>query len=155
MSDTNVKLIGKDATFIRKQIRNVLQETGKEIIVSEATKEVENRLIGNINSRLDGIEKFCQESLQSQDKRIRGVLGFVIQEVVGKISNDLLNAQLTLDATIAVLADSGINIPDLKDRVDAKKSNLRAEKEAAAGTAMQKDMEARNAAEPSQEPTQA
>lgn len=132
-----------DAKSLRKQIRNVIQEIGRDILTSELGTTLHKKLEESLNARLDQIDKYCQNALEKQAKKTQGVLSFIIQEVKGKISNDLYNANLTIDATVAVLAEAGLPIEDFNTKVDAKKVALDAEKKKSADEKMKAEMEKR------------
>lgn len=141
-----------DAKALRKQIRNVLQEVGKEIVTSEVGEAVTREVNAQMNARLDQIDKYCQSALEKQDKRARGIQSFLIGEVKGKISEDLFNANVTIDAVVAVLAESGIVIEGFSEKVDAKKKELAEARVKQASEQMQADMKARSEAIKSESP---
>ncbi len=129
-----------DAKTLRKQIRNVLQEVGKEVLTSEVGESVEKKLLESMNARLDQIDKYCQSSLEKQDKRAKQIQSFVLQEVTGKIQRDLFNANVTLDAMVAVLGESGINVSDFEGKINAKKAEIAERLHKEANDAMQANM---------------
>lgn len=131
---------------LRKQIRNVLQEMGKELLASEAGVIIKKDVIEQMDARLDEIDKYCQQSLEKQDKRARGVQSFVLGEVTGKIQNDLFNANITIDAVAEVLADAGLGIENFAEKIDAKKTVIAERKKKEADDQMQAEMIAREEA---------
>lgn len=134
-----------NAKDLRKQIRNVLQETSKDILASEMGAQVKKEVTDLMNSRIDRIESYCQESLMKADKRARSIEGFLMRVVKTEIQNDLYNANLTIDSVVAVLAESGVVIEDFSAKVDAKKLSLDKARKEAASAAMQAEMEKRAA----------
>lgn len=134
-----------DAKTLRKQIRNVLQETSKELLATETGELVEKKLLESMNARLDQIDKYCQSSLDRQDKRAKSIQTFLIQTVQGQFQNDLFNATVTVDAVVAVLAASGLNIEDFAAKVDAQKLIIAEERKRRADEEMKAEMERRAA----------
>lgn len=92
---------------------------------SGSAKQIKKQALAAVsvemNTRLDQIENYCKESLEKADKRARGIQTWIIQEVTGKIQQDLFNANCTIDAVVQVLAEAGINIENFADKVDAAK----------------------------------
>lgn len=134
-----------DAKFLRKQIRNVIQEEGKEFLTSEVGAALEAKLLSEMNARLDSIDKYCQQSLEKQDKRSKAIQTFIIQEVTGRIQNDLFNANVTIDAVVEVLAEAGLNIENFAGKIDEKKVIIADRQRKAADEQMKAQMEARAA----------
>ena len=128
-----------DPKTIRKQLRNVIDEC----LTTEALKAIKDASDAQMNSRLDQIEKFCQSTITHMDERSRSIHSFLINEVKGKIQNDIFNAQVTMDAFIAVCAESGINIENLNQKIDAKKAEISQAIIKRNDEAMQADMESR------------
>jgi hypothetical protein len=112
-----------------------------KVMKKHAMKEVGEAM----NERLDKIERFCQDELAKQDKRGKAIQSWLIQEVTGKIQNDLYNASCTLDAIIEVLAASGVVVDDFANKVDQQKIVVAQRKQAAAEAAMQAHLEEKNA----------
>lgn len=131
---------------LRKQIRNVLQEVGKDFLLSDLGTE----LNAKINERLDSIEAFCSEQLTKQDKRARDIQSFLLQEVNGKIKRDLFNANVTVDSIVAVLSEAGLNIPDFDKKVDEKKLEISKKLEAEAIEKMQAQLKTLSEQKPEQ-----
>lgn len=134
-----------DAKFLRKQIRNVIQEEGKEFLTSEVGAALEAKLLSEMNARLDSIDKYCQQALEKQDKRSKAIQTFIIQEVTGRIQNDLFNANVTIDAVVEVLAEAGLSIENFAGKVDEKKVIIADRQRKAADEQMKAQMEARAA----------
>lgn len=134
-----------DAKFLRKQIRNVIQEEGKEFLTSEVGTALETKLLAEMNARLDSIDKYCQQALEKQDKRSKAIQTFIIQEVTGRIQNDLFNANVTIDAVVEVLAEAGLSIENFAGKVDEKKVIIADRQRKAADEQMKAQMEARAA----------
>lgn len=132
-----------DAKMLRKQIKNVLQEVGKELVTSEVGSAVEKNLLESMNARLDNIDKYCQQSLEKQDKRARAIQSFILQEVQVKIQNDIFNASCTVDAIVEVLAESGVVVEGFAAKVDAKKLEVAERRKQAAAKAMEESAEAK------------
>lgn len=121
-----------------KRTRNVAKDLMQEV--------VDNHL----NPRLDSIEKFCQDSLNAQNERAKAVQGFVVREVQFKIANQLHNMQITMDAFVEVMAESGLTIADLASKIDSKKVEVAERMQKAAEEEMKSRLEgeATSAAEP-------
>ena len=151
-----------NAKDIRKQVRNVMQETAKDLITQELGVEVERRLNEKLNARLDAIEEYVKAQLTKMDNRAKAVEGYLLGIVKRDIQSDVYNANLTIDAVVGVLAASGLAIEDFNNKVDAKKLELDAARKQAAGEKMRAEIEARAAeakaaeqAQPEQEATPA
>lgn len=128
-----------DEKMIRKQIRNVIQEYFTE----EALKELATRSDLTINDRCDRIEKYVRDNVGVMDKRSRAIQGFFVNQVRSELQNEIFNASVTIDAFIAVIADAGIAIPDLAQKIDEKKKAIAADRMAKADAAMRAEMAAR------------
>ncbi len=89
--------------------------------VKQIKKMAMDMLGKEMHEKLDKIEKFCQDTLKAQDRRSKNIHSFLIQQVTGKIQNDLFNANCTVEAVVEVLAEAGLNIPDFNQKIDEKK----------------------------------
>lgn len=107
----------------------------KEKVKDLLNEHYNQRVVARMNERLDQIEKDCQtrlteinDSLNAQlkkiDDRSRAIQGFLVQEVMSEFKNKVNNAQVTMDAFIAVVAEHGVKIDDLNAKIDAKKVEL-------------------------------
>lgn len=111
-------------------------------IKKQAMKEVGEQM----NLRLDSIEEFVKSELQRQNERARQIQSFVIQQVTGKIQNDLFNANCTIDAVVEVLAEAGFNIQDFNKKVDLKKLEVAERKKQEAEEKMKAQLSAQQKA---------
>jgi len=80
-----------------------------------------NAVDANVEKRLDAMNKYCVEQLTKQDKRARDVQGYLLREVKIHIRNALGDMDVTIEAMINVLADSGVVIDGFIDKVNAAK----------------------------------
>jgi hypothetical protein len=119
-------------------------------IAADALKDDVTALI---NGRCDRIEAYVKDYLTRTESREKLIRTWLVNEVKGKIQNDLFNANCTIDAVVEVLAEAGINIPEFAAKVDAKKLAIRERKLKEADEAMKAEMEKRAAeAKAAQEP---
>lgn len=132
-----------DAKMLRKQIKNVLQEVGKELVTSEVGTAVEKKLLESMNARLDNIDKYCQQALEKQDKRARAIQSFLLQEVQGKIQKDLFDNNCMVEAVVEVLAESGLVVESFQEKLNLKIQEVANRKKEAAAKAMQESTEAK------------
>lgn len=67
---------------LRKQLRNVAQELGKELINDELFLAVEKRIKAHVDDRLNRIEAYLTESLKKIDQRSQDMQSYIVRESV-------------------------------------------------------------------------
>jgi hypothetical protein len=147
-----------DAKAIRKQVRNVCQETLPEIMKSvlgdelklQVDSTLKTRLDGvdaAINLRIEGINQYCIEQLAKQDKRSKDVQGFLMGQVRGHIRNTMNDMDVTIEAIIGVLGSAGIAIENFGEKVIEQKKAVVARREDEAKAQMEAELKAQQEAE--------
>ena len=132
-----------DAKSLRKQIRNVLQEVGKEEFIKDTKDAIYKQTLETMNQRLDSIDKYCREELQRQDKRSKTVQSFVVNEVVNRVQQDLFRANCMLDAVVEVITESGLPIDDFHNKVKDRIPLIEERRKKESDEAMKVEMERR------------
>lgn len=127
-----------DVKLLRKQLRNVVQEQLPALLKAELSEAISKELTAAQNGRLDKIEAFCQDQLGKMDKRAKAVQGFMMNQVINDITSRLYESQVTMDAVVRVLADSGMPIENLNEKIAAKKEVIKEEHKKSAEAELEK-----------------
>ncbi len=130
------------AKLIRKQQRNAIQGLLPELLSKELIAAIDDKLTKQGNERLGSIEQFVRGELARQDKRAKDIQGFLVREVMGKISDDLHNANITMLAWQEVM-QTRLGVTDFAEfnkEVDAAKLRAQAKLNAAAEAKQQEAM---------------
>lgn len=119
--------------------------TKKEHTVKRILSEKIEELKASQNTRLDEIEKFVKAELVKINERNRGVNSYVVG-INTNMQQKLYNMELTNDALKAILEESGL-VPDLKEKLTAKRAELHEQYSKEAEEAMKAKMEQQEKAE--------
>lgn len=113
---------------------------------SGSAKQIKKQALAAVNEemnrRLNEIESYVKNNLAEQNQRAKNVQGWIVQEVKGKIQQDLFNANCTIDAVVEVLADAGLHIEGFAEKVDARKVEIAKRREAEAVDEMKAKLQA-------------
>lgn len=69
----------KEIKDIRKQLKNILQEVGPEVLAAEAMKLLEERLDKKLNARLEAIHEHINSVLAQVDERSKTVTSHLLR----------------------------------------------------------------------------
>lgn len=112
---SNVKLL-------RKQVRNVAQETFQNALTNEAVQACVKQLTEVIGTRLDEIAKNTTAQVETIDTQTQGFRRFVLQEATRQINGELANASVTMLAWQEVLVEKlGLDVKDFTTEVEERK----------------------------------
>lgn len=73
MSDNNVK-------FLRKQVRNVVQETLPGVLSQEFAQDLEMRLFEYVRGRMDEIKTNVEATLKQMDERSKDIQSYIVNQ---------------------------------------------------------------------------
>ena len=92
------------------------------------------------NKRLDEIEKFVKEDLKRINDRNKAINGYVLGEVKNLMDTQLYNIQLTSEALKELIIEHNL-IPELRTKLDEKRSELHKARQDAAVSKMQENLQ--------------
>lgn len=136
-----------DAKAIRKQVRNVVKEVLPDVMKSVVVEEFQKQIQETLNTRLDSMNQYCVDQLTKQDKRARDVQGFLMREVRVHIRNTMNDMDVTIEALMKVLGDSGIVIDNFVEKVNAAKPLIIQQREEEAKAKMEAELKGQQESE--------
>lgn len=125
--NANVKLL-------RRQVRNVAQETFPKVLETEAVQALEKRVMEVVTARLEEIGKNVDKQLATITKDTQTFRGFLMRDASDQISRELTNIAVTNVAWQEMLVGKLEidNVDEFAAELEAKKQEVRARLQAEA-----------------------
>lgn len=129
-----------DHKEVRKQIRNVLKEEGSTEITKLAIEAAETIA----RTKMDHLEKICQEQLGKINQRTMAVQSFIMGEVKNDVVPRLHKTEDKFEALLELLAEAGV-AADVLAKLEDKTTEVAKRKQEKAGEEIKQRLEAERA----------